>query len=80
MHDLNDFYYFVKTVEHGGFAPAGRALGIPKSKLSRRIASLEEKLGVTQKRKYQIIIARTAIQCGLLSFMPVLRHSFIALA
>lgn len=47
MYDLNDFYYFVKTVEHGGFAPAGRALGIPKSKLSRRIASLEEKLGVT---------------------------------
>ena len=44
MYDLNDFYYFVKTVEHGGFAPAGRALGIPKSKLSRRIASLEEKL------------------------------------
>lgn len=47
MYDLNDFYYFVKTVEYGGFAPAGRALGIPKSKLSRRIASLEEKLGVT---------------------------------
>ncbi|MFA3789969.1 LysR family transcriptional regulator [Aliiglaciecola sp. SL4] len=46
MQDLNDFYYFVKTVEHGGFAPAGRALGIPKSKLSRRIAALEENLGV----------------------------------
>ncbi|WP_404342353.1 LysR family transcriptional regulator [Pseudoalteromonas mariniglutinosa] len=46
MQDLNDFYFFVKTVEHGGFAPAGRALGIPKSKLSRRIAGLEEKLGV----------------------------------
>ncbi|MEZ5523998.1 MAG: LysR family transcriptional regulator [Pseudomonadales bacterium] len=46
MQDLNDFYYFVKAVEHGGFAPAGRALGIPKSKLSRRIATLEERLGV----------------------------------
>ncbi|MDF4345083.1 LysR family transcriptional regulator [Vibrio parahaemolyticus] len=46
MQDLNDLYYFVKTVEHGGFAPAGRALGIPKSKLSRRIAGLEERLGV----------------------------------
>jgi DNA-binding transcriptional LysR family regulator len=31
---------------HGGFAPAGRALGIPKSKLSRRIGLLEERLGV----------------------------------
>jgi DNA-binding transcriptional LysR family regulator len=46
MQDLNDFYYFVRTVEHGGFSPAGRALGIPKSKLSRRIALLEERLGV----------------------------------
>lgn len=47
MQDLNDFYYFVKTVEYGGFAPAGRALGVPKSKLSRRISALEESLGVT---------------------------------
>lgn len=46
MHDLNDLYYFVKAVEHEGFAPAGRALGIPKSKLSRRIALLEDRLGV----------------------------------
>jgi len=45
MQDLNDFFYFVKTVEHGSFSAAGRALGIPKSKLSRRIANLEEKLG-----------------------------------
>ena len=44
MHDLNDLYYFVLVVDHGGFAPAGRALGIPKSKLSRRIALLEERL------------------------------------
>ena len=46
MQDLNDLYYFAQVVEHGGFAPAGRALGMPKSKLSRRIALLEERLGV----------------------------------
>ncbi len=46
MQDLNDLYYYVQIVDHGGFAPAGRALGIPKSKLSRRIALLEERLGV----------------------------------
>lgn len=46
MRDLNDLYYFVMVVEHGGFAAAGRALGQPKSKLSRRIAQLEEDLGV----------------------------------
>lgn len=46
MQDLNDFVWFVKVVEHGGFAAAGRALDQPKSKLSRRIAQLEERLGV----------------------------------
>ncbi|MBA4143945.1 MAG: LysR family transcriptional regulator [Nitrosospira sp.] len=46
MQDLNDLYYYVQAVDHGGFAPAGRALGVPKSKLSRRIAMLEERLGV----------------------------------
>ena len=46
MHDLNDMYYFAEVVERGGFAVAGRALGIPKSRLSRRIAELESKLGV----------------------------------
>ncbi|MDQ0072369.1 DNA-binding transcriptional LysR family regulator [Variovorax boronicumulans] len=45
MKDLNDLYYFVQVVDHRGFAPAGRALGMPKSKLSRRIALLEERLG-----------------------------------
>ena len=44
--DLNDLAYFVHAVEHGGFAAAGRALGEPKSKLSRRIAKLENRLGV----------------------------------
>lgn len=45
MHDLNDLYYFAKVVESGGFAAAGRLLGIPKSRLSRRIAELEIRLG-----------------------------------
>ncbi|TBU97697.1 LysR substrate-binding domain-containing protein [Phytopseudomonas dryadis] len=46
MPDLNDLMYFAKVVEHGGFAAAGRRLGIPKSRLSRRIAELEARLGV----------------------------------
>ncbi|TIX52088.1 LysR family transcriptional regulator [Alteraurantiacibacter aquimixticola] len=44
--DLNDFAYFAEVVRHGGFAAAGRALREPKSKLSRRIARLEERLGL----------------------------------
>lgn len=46
MQDLNDLAWFVQVVDHGGFAAAGRALDQPKSKLSRRIAQLEERLGV----------------------------------
>ncbi len=46
MHDLNDLAYFAKVVENRGFAPAARALGLQKSKLSRRISRLEERLGV----------------------------------
>src|SRR5690625_3040402 len=46
MQDLNDLSYFVHVVDHGGFAAAGRATGVPKSKLSRRVAALEARLGV----------------------------------
>ncbi|AJJ09653.1 bacterial regulatory helix-turn-helix, lysR family protein [Yersinia rohdei] len=46
MQDLNDLYYYAEVVEHGGFSAAARVLGLPKSKLSRRLALLEERLGV----------------------------------
>lgn len=46
VQDLNDLYYFAAVVDHGGFAAAERALGIPKSRLSRRISALEAELGV----------------------------------
>ena len=44
--DLNDLQFFANVVEHGGYAAAERALGIPKSRLSRRISQLEADLGV----------------------------------
>ncbi|MBS1077810.1 LysR family transcriptional regulator [Gluconobacter kondonii] len=43
--DLNDYAYFVAVVAHGGFSAASRVLHEPKSKLSRRIADLESRLG-----------------------------------
>lgn len=46
MEDLNDLYYFTEVARRGGFSAAARALKIPKSRLSRRIADLEERLGV----------------------------------
>jgi len=46
MLDLDDLALFARVVEAGGFTAAGRASGIPKSRLSRRIAALEDRLGV----------------------------------
>lgn len=46
MQDLNDMFFFAEVVDRGGFAAAGRALGVPKAKLSRRVAQLEARLGV----------------------------------
>jgi DNA-binding transcriptional LysR family regulator len=44
--DLNDLRYFALVVEHGGFSAAERHAHITKSKLSRRVALLEERMGV----------------------------------
>ncbi|VTU28293.1 D-malate degradation protein R [Variovorax sp. PBL-H6] len=69
MQDLNDMVFFAEVAERGGFAAAGRALGIPKSRLSRRVAELEARLGVQ-------LLQRTTRQ---LSLTPAgelyLRHS-----
>ena len=46
MQPLEGFYYFTQVVEHGGYAKASRALGIPKSRLSRHVAALETQLNV----------------------------------
>ena len=46
MQDLNDLRYFAAVVSSGGFSKAARELGLPKSRLSRRIAQLEAELGV----------------------------------
>lgn len=46
MQDLNDLRFFAEVVEQGGFAAAARKLGIPRSRLSRRIGLLEDRLGV----------------------------------
>lgn len=46
MEDLNDLVLFAAVVTHGGFSGAARALGISKSRVSRRVAELEERLAV----------------------------------
>jgi DNA-binding transcriptional LysR family regulator len=45
MDFLNDLYLLIRVVEARGFSAAERETGIPKSRLSRRLSSLEERLG-----------------------------------
>ncbi len=56
--DLNDYFYFLHVAEKGGFTRAAESLGIPKSRLSRHIAQLEERLDT-------ILIQRTTRQSKL---------------
>jgi DNA-binding transcriptional LysR family regulator len=46
MRDFNDLQFFTAVVLNRGFSAASRALGVPKSRISRRVALLEERLGV----------------------------------
>lgn len=56
--DLNDAYYFVHVVEKKGFTAAARALGIPKSRVSRRVKELETALGarLIQRSSRQMVV------------------------
>jgi DNA-binding transcriptional LysR family regulator len=47
MIDLNELAIFAQVVERKGFAAAARALGLPKSTVSRKVSQLEERLGVS---------------------------------
>jgi DNA-binding transcriptional LysR family regulator len=49
--DLNDLRLLMHVVDHGGFTTASRALGIPKSTLSQRIAALERAAGTGLLRR-----------------------------
>ena len=46
MDNLSDLSVFVRVVELGSFSAAARALGLPKSTVSRHLGRLEDRLGV----------------------------------
>ncbi|MGY3496350.1 LysR family transcriptional regulator [Bradyrhizobium sp. USDA 4502] len=46
LRDFNDLQFFAAVVLNSGFSAAARAMKVPKSRISRRVALLEERLGV----------------------------------
>ncbi|MEN4825657.1 LysR substrate-binding domain-containing protein [Pseudomonas sp. P39-UII1] len=59
MDNVNDLVFFASVVEYGGFSAAARATGIDKTRLSRRLSSLEERLGVRLLQRNTRSIALT---------------------
>jgi DNA-binding transcriptional LysR family regulator len=51
MIDLNRMALFVRVVQSGGFSAAARALSMPKSSVSRQVAALEHRLGISLLRR-----------------------------
>ena len=49
--DLNDIRLLMQVVEHGSYTAAARAIGVPKSTISQRIASLEAAIGTGLLRR-----------------------------
>ncbi|MDO9132049.1 LysR family transcriptional regulator [Hydrogenophaga sp.] len=80
MQDLNDMLYFAEVVERGGFAAAGRALGLPKSRLSRRVAALEAQLGVRLLQRTTRKLSLTEVGEAYLRHCQALRESAQAAA
>src|ERR1700740_3390478 len=59
MEDLNDIYFFASVVQYGGFSAAARTIGVEKTRLSRRIAALEKRLGVRLMQRTTRALALT---------------------
>jgi len=57
--DLNDYFYFVHVVEKKGYTAAAKVLNMPKSRLSRHVAQLEERLGVRLLQRTSRTVAVT---------------------
>lgn len=58
MTDLNELLVFTRVVQAGSFTDAARILGMPKSSVSKKVADLEERLGVR-------LLQRTTRKLGL---------------
>lgn len=61
MIDWNEMVVYCKVVETGSFVGAARALGLPKSTVSRKVAGLEERLGVRLLHRTTRVVRTTPV-------------------
>lgn len=64
MHDLNDVLVFAQVAREQSFTRAARALGLPKSTVSERVARLEGRLGVRLLERTTRSLRLTAAGAG----------------
>jgi DNA-binding transcriptional LysR family regulator len=81
--DLNNLQFFVLVVERRGFTAAAEALGVPKSRVSRHIAELEESLGTRllqrNSRKVELTEAGSEFYGYCVSMMEQTRAAHLAM-
>lgn len=61
MLNLNEMAIFTRVVDAGSFSGAARLLGLPKSTISRKVALLEEHLGVRLLQRTTRVLKLTEI-------------------
>lgn len=61
LPDLNDLYLFALVVDKGSFTAASPVAGLTTSRISRRIADLEERIGVRLLHRTTRKLALTAV-------------------
>ena len=81
--DLNNLHFFVLVVERRGFTAAADALGVPKSRVSRHVAELEESLGTRllqrNSRKLELTEAGSEFYGYCVSMMQQARAAHMAM-
>ncbi|MGK8206633.1 LysR substrate-binding domain-containing protein [Burkholderia cenocepacia] len=74
MERLEDLLFFSEVVERAGFSAAARSLGLPRSKLSRRIAELEARMGVRLLQRNTRRVSLTPVGEEVYSHARTLAH------
>jgi DNA-binding transcriptional LysR family regulator len=81
--DLNNLHLFVLVVERRGFTAAADTLGVPKSRVSRHIAELEDSLGTRllqrNSRKLELTEAGSEFFGYCVSMMEQARAAHVAM-